>query len=291
MLATKDSDIFKLKEENIILKQSLGKISIEPENNFFLSNYKKIYDLSKVPSKSFEILSAVFKIIEYYCIKTGIQSSLGEVFYRDLEKEAFNQKHELLGEIPYACQRLWTSALCTIGKEFCSILNYLIREDDKEIMSEVCLLCKGINKLCTEGRVSKTLIAWPKNYILYRGAGLPDKYRPFFIKGKKYRVPHFLATSREISTSKSFCKRQNNPCILYYFHVDKTNGCCHANYVDRTNVDGEDEFLFSPYSVFTVVDNPIWKNNPTWVEPHEVHLLVAVDNKLENEMLPLSPWH
>jgi len=86
-------------------------------------------------------------------------------------------------------------------------------------------------------------------------------------------------------------RMQNNPCILYYFHIDKTDGCFHANYVDRTNVPGEDEFLFSPYSVFAVIGNPVWKTNPTWMDPHEVHLQVAVDNKLEDEKLPLALWH
>jgi len=58
--------------------------------------------------------------------------------------------------------------------------------------------------------------------------------------------------------------------------------------VSRTNVAGEEEYLFAPYSVFTVVAAR-WKAGTT-AEPHEVELLAAVDNKGEPEDLPLAPW-
>ena len=58
--------------------------------------------------------------------------------------------------------------------------------------------------------------------------------------------------------------------------------------VSRTNVPGEEEYLFAPYSVFSVV-TARW-NAGTTAEPHEVELLAAVDNKREPEDLPLAPW-
>ncbi len=56
------------------------------------------------------------------------------------------------------------------------------------------------------------------------------------------------------------------------------------------NFPGEREFLFAPYSVFTV-EKVTWQLNPTWMNPHEVELRVAVDNTLHPEDLPLAPWH
>lgn len=53
---------------------------------------------------------------------------------------------------------------------------------------------------------------------------------------------------------------------------------------------GEKEFLFVPYSVFTVRE-VVWRDKPTWMDPHIVHLDVAVDNLLyEDQCLPLAPW-
>jgi hypothetical protein len=43
--------------------------------------------------------------------------------------------------------------------------------------------------------------------------------------------------------------------ILWIIHLDPDLGCAHMNYVDRTNIPGEDEFLFVPYSAFEVRGN------------------------------------
>ena len=48
------------------------------------------------------------------------------------------------------------------------------------------------------------------------------------------------------------------------------------------------EYLFSPYSVFTVVKVEFSDEN---LEPHKISLNAAMDNKLEDEDLPLAPWY
>ena len=57
--------------------------------------------------------------------------------------------------------------------------------------------------------------------------------------------------------------------------------------VKKTNVPGEEEYLFEPYSAFTVL-NAQWKAG-TVAEPHEIELLAAADNKEAPEDLPLAP--
>ena len=66
--------------------------------------------------------------------------------------------------------------------------------------------------------------------------------------------------------------------------------CRHVSFVSRTNVPGEEEYLFAPYSVFTI-RRVCWSDNPTANNPHVVELDVAVDNKEEPEDLPLAPWY
>ena len=58
----------------------------------------------------------------------------------------------------------------------------------------------------------------------------------------------------------------------------------------NTHVEGEKEFLFTAFSVFTVeVVN--WSATPMdEATPHEITIVAADDNKAEPVGLPLSPW-
>ena len=60
--------------------------------------------------------------------------------------------------------------------------------------------------------------------------------------------------------------------------------------VEKTNIEGECEFLFVPYSVFTVLKVD-WKSPATWTNPHIIELEAAIDNQLEPDDLPLINWH
>jgi len=181
-------------------------------------------------------------------------------------------------------------------REFCSILCESIRNDESDFLDCCLPIIKGINQLCVDRRKDPIKVQWPSDHTLYRGAGLPTTEQIHFTTiGKKYRCPMFLATSKnKITSMKVFCKRaqveRKEPPILYVFHLDPQFGCVNVNYVDRTNVENEDEFLFVPYSVFTVKSID-WKPNPVWTDPHEVHLIAAIDNSLEPQNLPLILWH
>jgi hypothetical protein len=62
-----------------------------------------------------------------------------------------------------------------------------------------------------------------------------------------------------------------------------------VNFVD-TNTLGEEEFLFAPYSVFTVLDVRV-PTRPSDDDPVVVRALAAVDNLKEEEGLDLAPWY
>jgi hypothetical protein len=66
--------------------------------------------------------------------------------------------------------------------------------------------------------------------------------------------------------------------------------CKHVNVVEKSNVKGEVEFLFAPFSVFTVVSVHV-PAKPTASNPIVVVLQAAIDNRDEPDDLPLSPWN
>ena len=77
-------------------------------------------------------------------------------------------------------------------------------------------------------------------------------------------------------------------CCGRQVRIDAERKCVHVNLVKKTNVPGEEEYLFAPYSAFTVLSST-W-NAGTTADPHVIELLAAVDNKAEREDLPLAPW-
>jgi hypothetical protein len=64
-----------------------------------------------------------------------------------------------------------------------------------------------------------------------------------------------------------------------------------VNYVESSKFgDAEAEFLFAPYSTFTVISAvPSAPNN--YLNPHVITLSAAIDNRLEDLDLPLAPWY
>ena len=88
--------------------------------------------------------------------------------------------------------------------------------------------------------------------------------------------------------------------VLWKIHLDPYNHCKHVNLIQKVSPylgagpggavpdDGEKEYLFVPYSAFTVL-SASW-NAGTLEDPHVIELLTAVDNKAKPEDLPLAPW-
>ena len=151
------------------------------------------------------------------------------------------------------------------------------------------------------GSVNIHIQSYPPTGETWRGGGFRRYHRAFFegILGKKYRVPGFLATSlnREIAAAfafKAVSSSPCHPCAVWRITFDP-RGKEHPEYrvrhmtlVSKTLVAGEHEYLFAPYSVFTLVSV---KWSVKLIEPHEFTIRAARDNKEEDECLPLSPWY
>jgi hypothetical protein len=252
------------------------------------SQFLKMYEEAKIPEHQHEIFSAVHKILEYFCTQNKISEPVRNKFFKKLQEESFEHPDEILGEATATCLRLWTSSLQLVGRwEFCGILNYLIRKD--ECMPEVSFLSRGINGMCVKRNMDPK--KWPEGDKLFRGACLPLTEIPFFAPEQKYRCPMYLASSVRESVAKNFCALRGAGTtgelvgVIFVIHVDPQLKCWHVNYVERTNCPGEEEFLFVPYSVFTV--KKAKKKNDYWW----IHLSAAEDNKKHPDDLPLSSWH
>ena len=105
----------------------------------------------------------------------------------------------------------------------------------------------------------------------------------------------FLACSVQEDVAMDFVERRNpaHEGIVWHIYVPLKSGTASVNHIARTNCEGEDEFLFAPYSVFTV-RHVEWKSQPTVnayaVQPHIIEVDVASDNLRHPPDLPLAPW-
>jgi hypothetical protein len=139
----------------------------------------------------------------------------------------------------------------------------------------------------------------------WRGGGFADtaRTRAFFVPGKQYRAPQFVATSFERSVARRFMRAAvlsggeaasgvgvANSRVLWKVRLDSDQGCEHVTLLTNSHVQREHEFLFTAFSVFTV-ELVHWSADPTEVgTPHEITVRAAVDNTQEPEDLPLAPW-
>ena len=125
----------------------------------------------------------------------------------------------------------------------------------------------------------------------FRGGGFDDRHRRFFVVGRKFRQPAFLATSSSEEVADRFMHRAISTAkVKWVIRIDSKRKCAHVNLVVNRvpGLPDEQEYLFTPYSAFTVM-SVAW-NAGTGVAPHKIELLAAADNKEEPEDLPLAPW-
>ena len=78
--------------------------------------------------------------------------------------------------------------------------------------------------------------------------GFLDEHWKFFAQaGKQFRQPAYLATSFSRDVAMSFIARSGLPSrVLWVVRIDPIRKCVHVNLVKRSNVPGEEEYLFAP---------------------------------------------
>ena len=109
-------------------------------------------------------------------------------------------------------------------------------------------------QLCVVRRNLKDQI-FPPSAITHRGGALPLEHLNFFVPGKSYRIPMFLATSFNEIKAYEFWYRKfdaGETPVHWVVLMDPAGQhnlmrrCKHVNLVRNSNVSGEEEFLFSP---------------------------------------------
>ena len=132
-------------------------------------------------TRQHELFSALDKLIQHLGTLIGATQEEMEVFFLELQREAFAKgAHELLDAVEYAARRLWTSTKKLHGRELCSLMNEVIRRDDPTILPAVALIARCINTLCVTRHDEGLAIPYPADGLVYRGGGLPEKYQSFF---------------------------------------------------------------------------------------------------------------
>jgi hypothetical protein len=194
------------------------------------------------------------------------------------------------------------------GRELCSILNETLREDKP---THAIIFTRALNSFCVTGRTPGSLpVRWPPGNEVWRGGALPAEHHHFFTVGKTFRVPSFLSTSATQATADQFMQgrgmHNGRPAyVRWTIRFDASRRCNHVNFISvhdgslapgglnapgaNPHVAREDEFLFAPYSVFTII-SVLFRDHPTSEQPHEIVLRASVDNLLELMSLENAPW-
>lgn len=292
---------------DVVPSEPLRRALPTAERTLATSNFKKVYGAmldAGVPRRSTLLLFAVEKLVQAYArkdsehMKKHYESSLEE-----FTALAFRQMGETLADdVSAAAEFLWTSTQRFGKVEFCALLNTVIREDRASSIAHACVVVCSINRLRLGERVATGSKArkskgerFPNRGRLYRGSALPNFVRPFYEKGKSFRVPAFFATSFSKKVAKKFAARvSGSPVCMWRIQLDMRGKkdplyrCKHAALVYNTLVKGEHEYLFAPYSVFTI-NEVRWASSRS--DPHKIVMSAAIDNKIHSEDLPLAPWY
>mmetsp|Transcript_139605 Transcript_139605/g.348153 ORF Transcript_139605/g.348153 Transcript_139605/m.348153 type:complete len:407 (-) Transcript_139605:63-1283(-) len=260
---------------------------------FSATNFKREYDALAPSSGSFQIsvpdlLTEVDGVIQQFA-SCNPWLPISHDKARDFSKRLRASSLKPGEDATQLVERLWTSlATCEGGFEFCHMLNFLLSTDN---VVHAVKVVRALNTCCVTGSgrgPNASPVQWPVNNESYRAAGMPAEHRAFFQPGVKYRAPRAVPTSFDYDANFAF--RQNHEPIKWIMKMDASRKCHHVNYITRRadGVKDEREFLFAPYSVFTVL-SVHWSSAP-WTNPHEIELQVPVDNRNELDTLPLAPW-
>jgi hypothetical protein len=179
------------------------------------------------------------------------------------------------------------------------IYNEVLREDCASLARNSAIIARAINtNLVNRGPITGNS-GFPPSGVCWRGGGFEETSRNFFVPGKTYRAPCFLATSFKKSVTNFFmyqAEALGKPVVQWKIRVHPQGGnslqhrCKHVNLLRVTHVAGEEEYLFAAFSVFTVHE-VAWAAKPTAQDPHCITIDAAIDNNaLEAEDLPLAPW-
>jgi hypothetical protein len=187
---------------------------------FLTSKYRMAYGRTRCPDADApdEVVKAVRVIVKEFARRHGFAEGATTAFLKELFSE-----WALHDQVADMGQKVWTSQKKLEGREFCSIVNELIRTDalfTDEVADQAAILAHAINRNVVTRSVEYD-VPWPSGPkggagpistmkdVCFRGGGFCDTAatRDFFGAGRKYRVPGFLATSYNKYIAEHFIQR------------------------------------------------------------------------------------
>ena len=276
------------------------------------SNYKRFYATTQAAPFQHDLLNAVNNLLKLFAIRINPTLDRSTVikgvqdFMARIQNDSFTDTDALQDDVDSVAEYLWTSGkkhAIVKRMELCSVLNAVIRDDvEAEIKIGVvifhCINNRRIRRGSIEGGLSMGDQTYPPKGETWRGGGFRQQFTGFFesMRGRKYRVPGFLATSSDRKTAADFAFKadKTHPCAIWRVEFDERGKdqpeyrVRHMAFVSKTLIPGESEYLFAPYSVFTLKSIE-WSADLH--KPHEFTIQPACDNMLEDENLPLTPWY
>jgi hypothetical protein len=253
---------------------------------FAQTNFISVYDATQEIFQH-QVFGSVLTMLNQHAEQAALHASAAKVCFKAIESKAFLNSGELVQDngLGVACGRIWTCTDAVGNRPFHGILNDILRADDKAAVSLAMPFVTSINKMCVTRRTGSAVkVDWPDDNKLCRGTSFDDKHQSFYTPGMRFRIPQFLATTKQRDIADRFSSK-----VMWIVHLP--GQCCQVNYFERiTQFKGEHEFLFAPYSVFTV-RSVSWQQFPSHSNPHLIELDATADNRDESLHLPLSPWN
>jgi hypothetical protein len=214
---------------------------------FLASRYRIAYGRTRCPEayEADKVLAAVRVVVMEWARRHGLAEGATTVFLQQLYAEwALNEK------IADMAQKVWTSVKVLDGREFCFMLNELVRNDallDDDVADQVATLAHGINSNVVTRGVGGD-VPWPHgpkggpghNSTLpnacFRGGGFSDTTvtRDFFVVGQKFRTAGFLATSYNKYVAENFIARVRSlPATFDRRSVTHARSMTHDDHMSR----------------------------------------------------------
>ena len=271
----------------------------------FLEKYKIAAATFAPTHKS--IHTCASSLIIDYCNEQRISTDVGAALCRQLVEFTSKDRSPAQLEAPDAAgitaMRIWTSD-AYLGREgasrleFCSILNWALREDHPVIVFHVACIVRVINTTIQADSFQLERLPLAEHGMVFRGGSLPEAALQFFLQniGRHFRIPTFLSTTPRIEIARWFMERAHSrmlPVVLWRIRLDprgiteKEHRCRHVSLVSIREFEFEQEFLFVPYSTFRVL--ACVRGQGTLESPHEITLMAENDNLVFPNELPLAP--
>jgi len=232
------------------------------------------------------------------------------------------------GEIAKAAMLVWTSNLQLkgIGQDnlqqvtFFMILNDTIRKAGRpdaltstSSITAAARIARCINELCVAPRPPPGQYDPADNtQRVFRGGGFHPDYKSFYdalssrgsfdveCGAAKFRIPQYWATSLSEGVAMRFMQSNSVSghraqdesttvqSVLWTISMPADKNMWNAALVESSHFPGEHEYLFVPYSTFTLL-KVRWSAG-THTQPHRIDVLASCDNSQESPDLPTAPW-